>query len=561
MASCELIDAKSLYRSYFMDLSILSDFDTEDLEEMMDLSKKYTGEGSYYEPVPVDEENYENKDFIVRDLCEGYEQLSTSNSNAFSWAPAVITAAETSLRQAGIQEELSLPYLEKCLAENMEIENRNVTDVTIQQFLQIYGLMTKDVYNYIDKDIMCKENSANYIFTGDSLNDINKSGLMNMIHQGNPVISLMALNLVALKTVREDVEHNFRGTAYNPSVYGVVYGYSMNNFWSVSMHIVPCENVRLHLPMTESETDANYAGIAGFAFSVKVNNACPSGSIPLHIIMNYHDNPTTQSFAMYRPTIEASKVEIFSVKGQDGIHQTYNRVCVPPSYYYITLSDTELNSWPEGANMTIIFGNLHSTLTITSGKKYEALIHPIEGISDISKISSCEEFDLLDKSKVTYITFPTRDECTSYVPTEVDLSGFTKLEAFETSTYNFKKVTSVKANGLQNLEYLTFGYGAFQGDSVNKDGSFSVTDCPNLKEIYVEERAFMYYNSFTLSNLPSLEILKIGEPGVYSNCFYNAALVLDGILLSLENHLYRFTLSSINNYRKWGFSRYRRLNN
>lgn len=47
--------------------------------------------------------------------CDGYESLSKSNPYPISWATAVISAAETSLRKEGITDELSLAYLETCL--------------------------------------------------------------------------------------------------------------------------------------------------------------------------------------------------------------------------------------------------------------------------------------------------------------------------------------------------------------------------------------------------------------------------------------------------------------
>ena len=260
LRSCQFIDAKSLYRSYNMDLSILSDFDEDDLKEMMDLSKTYTGDGSSFDPVPVKHEgDYENPDFVVSNMCDGFESLSRSNTRPISWATAIISAAETSLRKEGITDELSLAYLETCLPQNMETDDRNVTDVMIQMFLHDYGLMTKEVYDNIDKERLCQDTSANYRFTTEALSDINKSGLMNMIYSGDPVIALMALDLNSLRTVHSDVEHIYKGGAYQPTVYGVVYGYSMDNYWSVSMNVGPCENIRLHLPMTASDTDANYA--------------------------------------------------------------------------------------------------------------------------------------------------------------------------------------------------------------------------------------------------------------------------------------------------------------
>ena len=44
--SCEDIQRKAPYRKYPMNFSILSDFSDEDLEKMMDMGVKYSGQGS-----------------------------------------------------------------------------------------------------------------------------------------------------------------------------------------------------------------------------------------------------------------------------------------------------------------------------------------------------------------------------------------------------------------------------------------------------------------------------------------------------------------------------------
>lgn len=524
-ASCLLIDAKSLYRPYKMDVSILSDFNTDDLKEMMDLAKKYTGQGSSIEPVTVEAQDYENEDFYVRDLCEGYEYLSTSNSRPFSWATAVIAAAETSLRKEGINDELSLPYLETCLLKNMEVEDRNVTDITIQQFLELYGLMPKNLYDISDKATVCEKNSNNYFFKTEALNDINKSGLMNMIHKGDPVISLMALNLTSLKTIHNDVENIFKGSAYNPSVFGVVYGYSMDNYWSVSLNVVPCENIRLHLPMTADEYDANYAGIAGLAFSVKLDNTCPAGTIPMYLIMNYGENPTTQSYYVYNMIISQSGDELYRESGQAGVSHTYKRLCAISDYHMIRLADSALDSWPAGVSLTVIFGDTKVSLSIHSGKGYKALIHPTKGlVEEINEMSTCSDITTLNAETVKYLTLPVQTECEDYTSTELDLSDFPNLVAFGTYNYNFYKVSSFKAVGMEFLESILLGYRSFEN---TQDGSFIVSNCPNLRSIYAENRAAASYNYFELSNLPSLEVINFGLNGD-SNNFKNAALMLQG---------------------------------
>ena len=80
---------------------------------------------------------------------------------------------------------------------------------------------------------------------------------------------------------------------------------------------------------------------------------------------------------------------------------------------------------------------------------------------------------------------------------------------------------------MPNLEYLLFGYGSF-GDA--EGGTFSVTNCPNLKVMYAESRAFAKYSYFVLSNLDGLEIIDFGIDGTGYNIFPKANLNLESIL-------------------------------
>ena len=69
--SCLEMLSKSRYRSYPVDFSILSDFSEEDLEGLMDLGIKYSGQISYAEPEEVFPPSYQ-VDWTPRSLCEGF---------------------------------------------------------------------------------------------------------------------------------------------------------------------------------------------------------------------------------------------------------------------------------------------------------------------------------------------------------------------------------------------------------------------------------------------------------------------------------------------------------
>ena len=82
-----------------MNFSILSDFSDEDLEKMMDLGVKYSGEGSYAEPESISMPSWSNMYVVSRDMCEeGTKLYSAPNSHSTSWASALVLAAEAALR-------------------------------------------------------------------------------------------------------------------------------------------------------------------------------------------------------------------------------------------------------------------------------------------------------------------------------------------------------------------------------------------------------------------------------------------------------------------------------
>ena len=124
--SCLDIERKAEYRNYPMSFSILSDFSDEDLEKQMNLGVTYSGEGSYADPEEDAPESWSG-DIVGRDMCTGAEEYSVSHPNSTSWASALIFAAEAALRKEGINEQLSLQYIMKCLLESQEIQSNDVT--------------------------------------------------------------------------------------------------------------------------------------------------------------------------------------------------------------------------------------------------------------------------------------------------------------------------------------------------------------------------------------------------------------------------------------------------
>ena len=272
--SCLEIERKAIYRNYPMNFSILSDFTNEDLEQLMTLGITYSREGSYADPEDITIES-KSVNIISRDLCSGAEKYSISNSNSSSWASALILAAETALRNENYDEKLSLSYVLQCLPETQEIQPNDVTPSDIISFVTEKGLMSEAVAGLLNENELCSANTPKFYFDI-TRNDIpNKSGLMNFIAEGNPVIVLMALDLIRMKTVNDVTGDDiYTGGAYQPSLYGVMKGYDETK-WTVTFNVVPCENIEMNLPVVDSDTNANYAGIAGYAMSIRVKSVPP----------------------------------------------------------------------------------------------------------------------------------------------------------------------------------------------------------------------------------------------------------------------------------------------
>ena len=126
-----------------------------------------------------------------------------------------------------------------------------------------------------EKDICSASSLAKYRFETEYSTVPNESGLKNFMAEGNPVIVLLALNLVRLRSAGNVTgEGVYTGATDNPSLYAVMKGYNEEK-WNVTFNVVPCENMVLQLPITESDTNANYAGIAGFASSLKALSLSP----------------------------------------------------------------------------------------------------------------------------------------------------------------------------------------------------------------------------------------------------------------------------------------------
>ena len=534
--SCLEMLSKSRYRSYPVDFSILSDFSEEDLEGLMDLGIKYSGQISYAEPEEVFPPSYQ-VDWTPRSLCEGFGNYSTSHGIATSWATSIIMAAEASL-QMSEDVKLSLKYVLKCLPEYHEEKPNDVTPADILRFVTDNGLISEEDALYLDDSELCSdETSTKYFFEVNQNIVPNRSGLKNLTAEGDPVIVLMAIDLNRLRTTNNVTGNfTFTGAASNPSLYAVMTGYDEEK-WNVTFNVVPCENIVLQLPVTDSESNANYAGIAGYSFSMKFHEARgPTPPAPnlvkIRIEVHYGANSEGSRTLTFNEGYGDSEVLSISLTGGDVQREIG---WIPSHLLNIKLVDVDSN-WSDDSYFIISYEDGKSDPFKLSDIPSEGLFyHYSHGIVDDSvTVSNCGDVpDALKNHKIVYIPDGVCRDETTFTYDETDEVIYIKI-----GDNNFRGVSNFVIDEKANLEYIQIGINSFtQGSGSGRrlgdpNKNFQVLNCPKLQSIEIGKMSFADYGGlFELSNLPLLKTLIIGSITDTSNNFYSASFDVQGMLI------------------------------
>ena len=83
--------------------------------------------------------------------------------------------------------------------------------------------------------------------------------------------------------------------------------------------------------------------------------------------------------------------------------------------------------------------------------------------------------------------------------------------------YCFNETEELRLIGLKELERVGIGYGCFTKvnyntkDGIDPDRHFYLKDCERLRELKIGCKAFMDYSVCEIENVPSLEVIEIGE--------------------------------------------------
>ena len=115
----------------------------------------------------------------------------------------------------------------------------------------------------------------------------------------------------------------------------------------------------------------------------------------------------------------------------------------------------------------------------------------------------------------------------------VDLSGCVNLRELRVGDWCFRETEELKLIGLKELERVVIGKWCFNSvsydvdkDGMNPDRHFYLKNCERLRELKIGCWSFDGYSVCEIENVPSLEVIEMGEVNEKSFNFYYASLEL-----------------------------------
>ena len=255
----------------FADFTALMDWSEEELDELGKLSVEYSGSPIMYDDAPEPTLNEMNVEKRSREF-EGLKDHNESGKVcSTSWATAAIKAAEAALDYV---VELSEEQLFTCLPKDLGFADGcdGIHPKKVMDYLLEEGLVEKKAFNGCDK----LDGLERFHFNSNTPSHPTAGGLMNLLADDKkPAFVMMAIDIKKLVYVKDmsNVKDSIKCAGYQPSLYGVVTGYkyysnSQSGWWEVVTHIVPGEEVIVKIPITSNMANANYAGIAAYAFTL-----------------------------------------------------------------------------------------------------------------------------------------------------------------------------------------------------------------------------------------------------------------------------------------------------
>ena len=123
----------------------------------------------------------------------------------------------------------------------------------------------------------------------------------------------------------------------------------------------------------------------------------------------------------------------------------------------------------------------------------------------------------------------TNDCCNERERTALDLSFMSNLRLLEVGDDCFENVRRMRLIGLSQLERVLIGKDCFKEKNdigYNPNCHFYLKNCERVKELKIGRYSFNDYSICEIENVPSLEVIEMGELNEFSDSFHNASLEL-----------------------------------
>ena len=137
--------------------------------------------------------------------------------------------------------------------------------------------------------------------------------------------------------------------------------------------------------------------------------------------------------------------------------------------------------------------------------------------------------ELMSMEKIVEMLIVDNNACNDKSYTTLDLSSFANLKVLEVGDYSCSFVKTVELIGLNQLERVMIGKNSFSKwdrDEENPNRRFYLKNCPKVKGLRIGCCSFFVYSLCGIESDDSLEVIKIGELGKWSNTFKYASLEL-----------------------------------
>ena len=110
-----------------------------------------------------------------------------------------------------------------------------------------------------------------------------------------------------------------------------------------------------------------------------------------------------------------------------------------------------------------------------------------------------------------------------------EIENVVSLEVIEVGNECFKNVSELKLIGMKGLERVLIGQNSFtkhkKGYSrfIDRNRHFHLKNCERVRELKIGCFSFSDYSVCEIENVPSLEVIEMGELNEESNNFYSAS--------------------------------------